>query len=233
MSTKELKAWILHKKYTGTTNLRIMLFTEEKGIVNCFLHQGAAAKKQALTQPFTPLWVFIKEKNGWFYVSKIEAYHKPLQFQGQALFAALYLNELIYYSLKENDSYPELFDLYSHTVKALHLNNDKLVLETLLRQFEFALLEYCGYALPCTYEASTPTPIIATKHYSFIAGLGFTADPNGKILGKKILACASGRFNDIDALKTAKVIMRQAIDHFLQHRELKTRSLLAACERQE
>ena len=103
--------------------------------------------------------------------------------------------------------------------------SNRLALEILLRRFELILLQTCGYGLPFIQEAYSTKLITAHKHYKFNAGAGFIADPNGKILGKNILALADGQFADLEVLRTAKLIMRQAIAHFLQGRELKTRAL--------
>lgn len=225
MTTEAFEAWVLHKRPSGDTSARITFFTREKGVIICLCKGGRTPKKQAILQPFTSLWLAIDTRKDWYYARNIESTATSFELKGEALFAGLYLNELLYYALAPMDSYPELFDVYLLTLRGLTTATDRLVIEVLLRRFEYALLSACGCSVSFTEEACSSDSIVNNKQYQFIASTGFIASNKGSLPGRDILAFAQGQFSDLNVLKTAKIIMRQAIDHLLGGRELKSRSL--------
>ena len=219
-----LDAWLLHKSPSGDTSARISLLTQEKGVLNCLYKGGRTPKKQALLQPFIPLWLAVDSKKEYHFVRQIEMQRDILVLQGNSLFAGLYVNELVFYALKPMEPCPELFAIYQQTIQGLASLHDKLATEILLRRFEWALLLTCGYGISFTHEAHSVMPINAQQFYQFVPEEGFVPAGTG-IRGEHILALAQGQFNEVSILKAAKWIMRQAIDHLLGGRELKSRKL--------
>ncbi|KTD24814.1 DNA repair protein RecO (recombination protein O) [Legionella lansingensis] len=224
MTVEAFEAWILHKRPSGDTSVRVTFFTREKGVINCLCKGGRAPKKQAILQAFTPLWVALEVRKEWYYSRQVESTSLPVNIKGFALFAALYMNELLYYTLSPIDPHPLLFDTYIETLRGLSVATDNLAIEALLRRFEWALLIACGQAVSLTKEAHSTNLITEDKYYQFIVSEGFLPAIAG-LAGKDILAFAQGYLDDINVLKTAKFIMRQAIDHLLEGRELKSRTL--------
>ncbi|ARB90913.1 DNA repair protein RecO [Legionella longbeachae] len=222
--TRTVEAWVLHKQWSGDTSARVSFLTREFGIVQCLYKGGRTPKKQALLQAFTPLWVSIAERYDRYYIQSIESISSTLPLIGNALFAGLYINEILYYALAPNSSDSMLFEAYLFTLNKLVSTKDRLVLEALLRRFEWTLLRTCGYSFSLTQEARTENLILAELHYQFIAGEGFVSDSGG-IPGEHILALAQDNLSDTAYLKSAKIIMRQAIDHLVGGREIKSRSL--------
>ncbi|MBA2651990.1 MAG: DNA repair protein RecO [Tatlockia sp.] len=224
MITEALEAWVLHKTPSGDSSMRVTFFTREKGILTCLCKGGRTPKKQAILQPFSPLWLALDLRKDWHFVRHIEALPSVSQLQGSSLFAGLYVNELLYYALKPMDSQPELFAAYVHTMQGLSAINDPLAIEIVLRRFESVLLQACGYSLSFTSTTNPEAPIQADFCYQFIAGEGFRIAADG-IVGADILALSEGRFEQLSVLKSAKYIMRQAINHLLGGKELKSRAL--------
>lgn len=224
MTTKTIKAWLLHKQWSGDTSARASFFTRELGLIHCLCKGGRTPKKQALLQAFTPLWVSVEKRYDRFYSKTIESLSSSLSLEGHCLFASLYLNEILYYVLKPNDPDPLVFDAYLFTLKSLAVTQDRFVLESLLRRFEWTLLTACGYAFSLTHEARTQAPIADDQCYQFIVGEGFILHNKG-IPGAHILALAADNLEEILYLKLAKMILRQAIDHLLGGREIKSRAL--------
>ncbi len=224
MTTKTIKAWLLHKQWSGDTSARVSFFTREYGLIHCLCKGGRTPKKQALLQAFTPLWLSFEERYDRFYSKSIESLSPSLSLEGHSLFASLYLNEILYYVLKPNSPEPIVFDAYLFTLKSLAATTDRLVLESLLRRFEWTLLTACGYAFSLTHEARSQIPIVADQSYQFIAGEGFVFHNKG-ILGAHLLALAEDNLEETLYLKLAKMIFRQAIDHLLGGREIKSRTL--------
>lgn len=223
MTTESLEAWVLHQIPSGDSSARVTFFTPEKGIFPCFCKGGRSPKKQALLQPFLPLWLAVDRRKDWYFVRRIETLAAALSIKGHALFASLYVNELVYYSLKPLDPQPELFKAYLDVMQGLTAVHDKLAIEILLRRFEWSLLQACGYSLSLTERANSAGPISPNGYYQFLAGEGFIPADKG-IAGADLLALAEGRLEP-QSLKTAKLIMRKAIDHLLGGRVLKSRSL--------
>jgi DNA repair protein RecO (recombination protein O) len=224
MTTKSLHAWFIHKQWSGDTSARISFFTSELGVVQGLYKGGRTPKKQALLQPFTSLWISLEERRGHFYVQTVEQDAPMLPLAGTSLFSALYLNELIHYILKPLHSEPELFQAYSFVVQHLSLTQEKMSIEALLRRFEWSLLQTAGHHFSLTHEAETGHLVCREKHYQFIAGKGMVLTDNG-IPGEHVLALAADDLTKPDYLKSAKIIMRQAIDYLLGGREIKARAL--------
>ncbi|KTD72923.1 DNA repair protein RecO [Legionella tucsonensis] len=227
MTIRTVEAWVLHKKWSGDTSARVSFFTRELGVIQCLSKGGRTPKKQALLQPFTPLWVNLTERHERYYAQSMESIVPTLQLTGASLFAGLYINEILYYALSPN--YPDaiLFDAYLFTLNNLTSAKKRLVIEASLRRFEWTLLHACGYSFSLTHEARTANLIVADSCYQFVAGEGFILNSRG-IPGAHILALAQDNLNEAPYLKSAKIIMRQAVDHLLGGREIKTRTLYCA-----
>ena len=220
------QAWCLHKYNSGDTSARVLFFTEAKGLVRCLYKGGRSPKKQALLQPFTPLWLDLNSKGGWHYVRKLEAEAPTLVFKQFNLFSALYVNELISLALKPDDPHPNLYAAYGATINALS-QSKKEGIEAILRRFEWALLGAAGYSISLTEEAIQQTPINPNAHYDFLPGAGFVTSQRG-IPGQHLIALSNDELQDPMVLKSAKWIMRRAIDVLLDGRVIKTRSLFHA-----
>ncbi|MFJ1268111.1 DNA repair protein RecO [Legionella lytica] len=222
--TRTIEAWVVHKQWSGDTSARVTFLTRDSGLVHCLCKGGRTPKKQALLQAFTPLWLTLDERYERLYMKTVESISPSLSLEGHALFSALYVNEILYYVLKPQAPDPALFDAYLYTLNGLTLAKERLVLEILLRRFEWALLKSCGYSFSLTYEARSGESIQMDKHYQFIAGEGFILSTRG-IPGAHIFALAQDNLAEPGCLHSAKVIMRKAVDHLLGGREIKARAL--------
>lgn len=224
MTTETLNGYLLHKRWSGDTSVMATFFTREKGLLRCTYKGGRTSKKQAQLQPLMPLWLSLSERGQWHYARQVEASGAPFIFKDSALFSALYLNEILFYALKPNDLHEGLFEAYEQTLLQLSVLNDKQAIEAQLRRFEWHLLTSCGYGLSFSQEARTNHPIHPELLYHFVAGEGFIQSGQG-IPGRYLLALAHDDLEDPGSLKAAKLIMRKAIDHLLDGREIKARAL--------
>lgn len=222
--TKSLQAWVLHKQWSGDTSARVSFYTSELGLIQCLYKGARSPKKQALLQAFTPLWLAFDERYGHYYVRSLECTAHSLTLTGDALFSALYVNELLYYVLSPVYPDADLFNAYVMTLQTLAIAKDKRDIQAVLRRFEWTVLKACGYSFSWTYDAGTDTLIQADYRYRFCVDAGFMRDNKG-IPGEHLQAIAQDCLENIDVLKSAKYIMRQAIDHLLGGRELKSRGL--------
>ena len=227
MTTDPLRAWLIHKNPIGDTSLQLRVFSLEKGMLDCHYRGGRTAKKNAALQLFTPLWLLLNERHHWFYVKSLENAGLPLTLQGPSLFAALYVNELIFHAVTPQEQDESLFAAYQSTLTALEDAKHQAAIEINLRLFEKSVLNACGYALSLTTESNSAEPIKPNAFYQFIAGYGLKRTETG-IPGDHILAVEENNWEDPQVLKTEKLIMRAAIDHLLGGRQLKSRSLYVA-----
>ena len=224
MITDAIKAWVIHKYWSGDTSARVIFFTEELGLVNCFYKGGRTPKKQALLQAFIPLWLVMDKRGDAHFVRHLELATAPLHLAGQCLFAGLYVNELLHLALRPHDAHANLYIAYRYALEAISMSQERLVIEVVLRRFERTLLTSCGYYLDFTHDAYSQQPIVDKRYYHFIAGVGFVLAEEG-IRGAHIIALNEDRFDDVAVLKEAKRIMRCAIDHALDGKILKARAL--------
>lgn len=223
MTAESLQAWILHKQWSGESSARVSFFTEEFGLLPCLCKGGRTPKKQAILQSFVPLWIVVDQRYDRHYMRSMESM-LPLTLRGHALFSAWYINELLYYLLKPLSPEASLYQAYSHTLHALATTSDQLAVEVLLRRFEWALLKACGYCFSWTQEAARGDPIVASACYQWVAGQGFLLANQG-IPGEHLIAIAADNFSEIAYLKSAKIIMRKAIDHLLCGKKIQARAL--------
>jgi DNA repair protein RecO (recombination protein O) len=225
MRTDALEAWLLSKIPSGDTSLRLHLFTRQKGVITCFYKGGRTPKKQAVLQSFVPLWLSLDTQKESHFARTVEAGAIPLSLTGHSLFSALYVNELVFYALKPFDSHPEVYDAYQYVLHGLTIAIERVAIESLLRRFEWVLLKTCGYRLAFA-EGVLVSP---DAFYHFDVGQGFVMAKDG-IPADTASAIVEGNFQNVLVLKSAKHIMRQAIDCLLVGRELKSRRLFGVLQ---
>lgn len=224
MITEAQQAWLIHKNWSGDTSARVVFFTAAQGLVSCYYKGGRNPKKQALLQAFTPLWLIMDVRGDAYFVRQLETAAPAILFERQNLFAAFYVNELLYLALQPLDPHPALYAAYTHTLQALTHAGDGSAIERILRRFEWTVLTSCGYHISLSHDARTAEAILADNFYEFIAGEGFIKAEEG-IHGAHLLAISQDQLEEIAILKTAKKIMRLAIAHALDGKEIKSRAL--------
>lgn len=218
------QAWVIHKYWSGDTSARVVFFTQEHGLINCLYKGGRTPKKQALLQAFLPLWLALDVRGDAHFVRQLELAAAPIQLVGQPLFAGLYMNELLYHTLQPRDPNELLYGAYIQALGALMATSERFAIEAILRRFEWVLLTACGFHMSLTHDARSAMPIDVNSSYRFVAGEGFVLAGNG-ISGAYIAAMAADRLEEVAVLRVAKQVMRQAIDHALDGKEIKTRAL--------
>ncbi len=117
-----------------------------------------------------------------------------------------------------------MFQAYVFALHHLSLAESKAAIEALLRRFEWSLLQACGHNFSLVQEAETGRLINAAHYYQFIPGKGIVLATKG-IPGAHLLALAADDLTEAEYLKSAKIIMRKAIDQVLGGRAIKARSL--------
>jgi DNA repair protein RecO (recombination protein O) len=224
MKADNIHAWLLHSRPSGETSLIVQFFTRKFGIIDGVYKGGRQIKKRAMLQPFTPLWISIDLRSEFCYVRQVECDTCILPLKAHALFAAMYMNEILAAMLKPQDPSPELYDVYTHTLEALVQSSDLISIEPILRRYERYLLAVSGYAFSFRQVADTDEWIHAAQTYGLVPGTGFVAAESG-YPGAHLLAIADDNYTQSGVLKTAKHIMRIALYHAMEGKPIHSRKL--------
>ena len=149
-------AYILHRRNYGNSSLLLECFTPAGGRFPA-IARGASArfsKGASMPQPFQPFWLKLAGRGEVRTLAACEAAAGPAPLQGERLYCAFYLNELLLRLLPRDDPHALLFDRYAQTLTEL---SDGVAAD-LLRRFEVALLQALGYGAPLHLEASGGRP---------------------------------------------------------------------------
>ncbi len=149
-----LPAFVLHTRPYRETSQLVDLFVASMGKVSV-VAKGSRTSRSAvkgLLQPFLPLHIRYSGKSNLKTLVQLEARSPQVALQGERLFSALYLNELLYHLLEPDTEYPGLYSSYFQTL--LVLSDPLQPVSPLLRQFELLLLQQLGVI---RLMATTPT----------------------------------------------------------------------------
>lgn len=227
-------AYVLHRRPYRETSYILELFTPEHGRFGAVAKgvRKARSSTQGLLQPFYPLSVSWVGRGELMTLTQVEAQGSAAQLRGECLFAGFYLNELLICLLEKWDAHPALFALYERTLAALQ--TDKLE-EGVLRSFEKTLLEELGYGVLPKSAAALQNSFLEDKYYRFTPDQGFVLQEAGSSLhqaysGKSLLAIANENWQDSEALRDAKRLMRSVLTPLLGTRTLHSRKLFIKYE---
>lgn len=236
-------AYVLHHRPWRDTSRLLDVFSRDHGRLALFARgvRGPKSKLAALLQPFQPLLLSWSGSGDPGQLNRAEpagglAGGPPTDalapLPAGAMMSAWYLNELLLKLTTRLDPQPALYDAYGAALAAMRAGEP---LAVLLRRFEWQLLELLGYGLDAGQDARTGRPIEAGAYYHFHPALGFVAlssEPGPEaVAGSTVLALAGGRFDEPRMLEEARRVMRKALDHLLEGRELRTRAVAQAVAR--
>ena len=228
---KDQPAYVLHRRAFRETSAIIELLTADFGRVAGVVRgvKGGGRPRYSI-EPFTLVSVAWRGRGQLVNVLSAEAI-AATRLQGDALFAGLYVNELLIKTLEPQEPVASLFRRYGDAVAALAANDG---LEPVLRCFEKGLLEELGYGLAFDVDIESGEPIEADKVYLAVDGEGFRESAAGEIrngagnmtlTGTEILAIANEDFARSAVLGAAKRVFRRALRQRLAGKPLNTRAL--------
>lgn len=248
LRTQLARAYVLHQRPFRDSSLILEVFARDQGRLTLFAHGARGLRSRfAALQPFRPLllsWSGRTEAPSLSAAERAEASaagapeasaggHAAAAVAAAAglpasqLMSGFYLNELLLKLLARHDPHPGLFDLYEGTLAQLAAG---VPADAPLRRFENQLLRFLGYGLNLSAEADTGEPVRAEAYYRFQPGVhGFVvAEPAspGAIAGHVLHELAAGGVPSAEtALRQARALMRAALDHCLEGRELASRGV--------
>ncbi len=233
-------AYVLHRRAFRETSAIVELLTRDYGRVGGVL-RGAKRRRRGAQpiEPFAQLAVTWRGRGQLVNLYGVEPL-PALRLAGDALFAGLYLNELLMHTLSRQEPAAVLFAHYGEALAELAAGED---LEPALRRFERRLLEELGYGLAFDVDIASGRPIDRAREYLVVEGEGFReAVANGgaavgfpaanghawKLTGEQIAAVGADDYRAADIRLAAKRVFRRALEKRLDGKTLATRELFGA-----
>ena len=231
MRVESEPGFILHTIPYRETSLLVDVFSLNYGRVRCVAKGFRKPNKKGIAKTLFPYtehhhqWQGRGELKTLIQAEPIQA---PVFLKQESLFVGLYVNELLYKLLHQNDPHPSLYRFYNQFMSHLSVSG---LDQAELRRFEMLLLEELGYGLVLGSEADSGQAVSAEHLYYYIPdqGLKLIQDQNANktqaLSGADIIALSQGELDKPSVLRTAKQLTRQVIDFYLDGKELNSREL--------
>ena len=226
--------YVLHQRPYRDTSLIVELYTREHGRLSAFARaaRGPRTRFRGL-QAFRPLLLSWVGRGEAPTLTAAEGDGPPpLPLAADRLLSGFYLNELLLKLTVAHDPQPELYAHYTSTLERLRGQEP---LDALLRRFEKRLLDLLGYGSELSCEASGRA-VRPDGYYHFRVGAGLspTDAATDAVAGRVLLALAADEpLQDAEAQRQARALLRAALDHCLDGRELKVRAVARAVANME
>lgn len=213
-----------HREYRDTSRI-LDVFTARHGRLTLFARgaRGPKSKLAPLLMPFRPLLLSWTGRGESAQLTGAEPDGEALPLPASQVMSGFYLNELLISLTTRHDPQPALYEDYARALRRLCIESRP---EPALRVFEKRLLEYIGYGLELD--------VSPTGHYQFRPSQGLCEvreDAPGAYSGRSLVALREESLDDLQALDDARRVLRQALDHCLEGRELRTRQVARSMAR--
>ena len=231
MRVESEPGFILHTIPYRETSLLVDIFTLNHGRLRCVAKGFRKPNKKGIAKTLFPYsehhfqWQGRGELKTLTQADPIQA---PVFLKQESLFVGLYINELLYKLLHQNDPHQSLYEFYRQLMTQLSTSETQ---QPVLRRFEMLLLEELGYGLVLDAEAETGQAVSSEHLYYYIPDQGLkliqdqTADNLHAFSGADIMALCQGQLEQQSVLRAAKKLTRQVIDFYLDGKELNSREL--------
>ena len=246
--------YVLHRRAYRESSALVELLTRDFGLVVAVMRGVKRSPRSARDlEPFGRIVVSWRGRGQLVTVLHTETVVRR-DLSGDALFAGLYINELLVKTLGREEPVADLFDSYDAAIASLahvqsstnglsapdHSSSDVGdrrgfdELEPILRTFERRLLDELGYGIAFDVDVGNGRPIEPGRLYRVVDGEGFRevdkreATPVGVFDGAQIAAMNVGEYRDRTVLQGAKQVLRRAIAARLGGKPLVTRRLFTA-----
>lgn len=217
-------AYVLHGRAYRDTSRILDVFSERHGRITVFARgaRGPKSKLASLLMPFRPLLLSWSGRGDAAQLTGAEAGGEALPLPSRLVMSGFYLNELVIQLTTRHDPQSRLFADYAEALRRLCVDDKP---EPTLRVFEKRLLESIGYGLEFTIEPAS--------FYKFHVGEGLSEvrDTPGAYPGRCLIALQEEALTDGETLDVARRVLRQALDHCLEGRELRTRTVARSMAR--
>jgi len=218
--------FVLHARPYRETSQLVEVLTLEQGRIGILVRGSRGAKRSNPLQPFCQYRIGLGGRGELRRAQGVEALGAPRFLAGHALFAALYVNEVLMRLLYRDVPVPDVFALYARALEMLARGDG---IENVLRDFEKQLLDELGYGHRYS-ETVGGDPVQADGLYTFDVDAGVRPAPAGSepaqcFRGSALLALDAGTLVDAQDLRDAKRLMRCAMAPHLGDKPLNSRDL--------
>lgn len=228
--------FVLHGRAYRETSELLEVFSRDHGRVSLVARgvRRPRSRLRPLLQPFRPLLLsWSGRAGGLMTLGAAEAAALPLELAGECLLSGFYLNELLLRFLHRGDPHPQVFSAYAQTLAQL---DGGVAAEPVLRSFEMLLLAESGYGLNLDHEALSGRPLEPGGRYRYVVERGpivadAGVDDAATYRGTELLAIGRGEFGAVDAVASARRLLRAVLDHHLGGQPLQTRRVARAMRR--
>lgn len=223
-------AFVLHSRAYRESSQLVEMLTAEQGRIGVIARGNRGVRRANPMQLFQQYRMTLGGRGELRRVQGLEAVAAPYFLRGHALYAALYMNEVLMRLLHRDVPVPGIFVLYAEAAQALCASP---LLEPALRRFEKQLLDELGYGHRYAMTV-TGEPVECNLSYTFDPDHGVRVAAAGRVdsqrfRGSALLALESGDFGGhlgtADDLHDAKRLMRRALAPYLGDKPLKSRDL--------
>lgn len=218
MRVEQQPAYLLHARAYRETSLLLEAFTRDHGRVG-LVARGVRRERsrwpRGLLQPLQPLllgWVAQGELGT---LTAADAASAPLPLRGDALIAAMYVNELVLRLSQRADAHPRAFALYAQCLARLDAQDETA---WSLRRFERDLLGEFGYGL--SLEATVQGEAIeADADYLYDPEAGALPWRSGsrfpRVAGAALIALGRDEKPGAEHLAQLRALVRGVVRHLV------------------
>jgi DNA repair protein RecO (recombination protein O) len=206
-------AYVIHSRPYRDSSALLDVFTAEYGrigvVARGMRRQSRRGSSAALLQPFIPLLLSFSGRTELKTLVATESIAGGYSLCRERVFCGMYMNELLV------------------RLKAL---TDTSAVDTVLRHFEYRLLDELGYSFDLAADGASGQPILPSRVYCYQPGLGLVESSgvaervSATYGGSELLAMASGEFGG-HARAAAKRLLREALAEHLGEAPLRSREL--------
>jgi DNA repair protein RecO (recombination protein O) len=231
MRVESEPGFILHTIPYRETSLLVDIFTLNHGRLRCVAKGFRKPNKKGIAKtlfPYTEHHFQWQGRGELKTLTQADPIQAPVFLKQESLFVGLYINELLYKLLHQNDPHQSLYEFYRQLMTQQSTSE---IQQPVLRRFEMLLLEELGYGLVLDSEAETGQAVSSEHLYYYIPDQGLkliqdqTADNLHAFSGADIMALCQGQLEQQSVLRAAKKLTRQVIDFYLDGKELNSREL--------
>jgi DNA repair protein RecO (recombination protein O) len=219
--------YVLHHRPFRDTGRILEVLTREHGRLSLFARgvRGPKAKLAPVLQPFQAIYLSWSGRGEAAQLTGAEYAGAAIPPPPSCLMACFYLNELLLKLTARHDPHPDLFDAYQVALAGLA---SEPALERVLRIFEKRLLDSIGYGLALETDSETGQRIQPEGHYQYRPAQGLVpaaARTPGALSGASIVSLSEERLSSTSELDDVRRLLRAALAHCLEGRELTTRAV--------
>lgn len=229
MRCEDIQGFLLHSRPYSETSLIVDLLTRQHGRVRCIAKGFRKTSKKGISRAIFP---YLEYSVSWYGRSELktltvaEANCSPVFLRRDALYTGLYVNELVYRLLQEQESSELFYHQYRDFVSDLSASP---LDQARLRMLEMSLLDELGYGLVLDTDAQSGEQVLEDRYYCYVPQIGLQKLSNNSdgegLLGRHLLSLSAGDWQQRDVLRVAKKVLRTAIDFYLDGRLLHSRQL--------